>query len=85
LLHDNIQLHTAEEKDKVIGKIRLGKLWLSPLYSCPGTSRLYEYLGSKRIATHEKVKETVTDWYNGLVADFYDKAIVNLCNIWTNA
>jgi hypothetical protein len=29
-----------------------------------------------RTATDEEVKETVTDWLNGLAADLYDERIV---------
>jgi hypothetical protein len=36
------------------------------------------------MAPDEGVKETVTDWLNGLAADFYDEEIV-LCNVSTNA
>jgi hypothetical protein len=37
-----------------------------------------EFLGGKEMATDEVVKGTVTDWSNGLAADFYNKGIVNL-------
>jgi histone-lysine N-methyltransferase SETMAR len=37
-----------------------------------------EFLGGRRIATDEEVKETVTDWLNGLAADLYDEGIVKL-------
>jgi hypothetical protein len=37
-----------------------------------------EFLGGKHMETDEEVKETVTDWLNGLAADFYDKGIVKL-------
>jgi hypothetical protein len=30
------------------------------------------------MATDEEVKDTVTDWLNGLAADFYDEGIVRL-------
>jgi hypothetical protein len=32
----------------------------------------------KWVATDEEVKETVTDWLNGLAANFYDEGIVML-------
>jgi histone-lysine N-methyltransferase SETMAR len=40
--------------------------------------KIKELLGSKRMATDEEVKETVTDWLNGLAANFYDEGIVKL-------
>jgi hypothetical protein len=55
-----------------------------PLQSWPGTFRLPSFpknesvLGSKRIATNEEVKQTVSGWLNGLAADFYDEGIVKL-------
>jgi hypothetical protein len=30
------------------------------------------------MATNEEVKETVTDWLNGVVANFYDEGIIKL-------
>jgi hypothetical protein len=35
-------------------------------------------LGGKRMATDEKVKETVTDWLKTLAADSCDEGIVKL-------
>jgi histone-lysine N-methyltransferase SETMAR len=40
-------------------------------------SKLKEFLGGKRMATDEG-KETVTDYLNGLAADFYDVGINKL-------
>jgi hypothetical protein len=37
-----------------------------------------EFLGSERMVTEDEVKETVSDWLNGLAADFYDEGIVKL-------
>jgi hypothetical protein len=37
-----------------------------------------EFLDGKWMATDEEVKETVTDWLNGLASDFYDEGIVKL-------
>jgi hypothetical protein len=34
-----------------------------------------EFWGTQRMATDEEVKQTATDWLNGLVADFYDEGI----------
>jgi hypothetical protein len=39
--------------------------------------KIKEFLDGKWMAI-DKVKETVTDWLNGLAADFYDKGIVKL-------
>jgi hypothetical protein len=30
------------------------------------------------MATNEEVKEKVTDWLNGLVADFYDEGTIKI-------
>jgi hypothetical protein len=40
--------------------------------------KIKERLGGKWMAIDEEVKETVTDWLNGLVADCYDEGIVKL-------
>jgi hypothetical protein len=32
-----------------------------------------EFFGSKWMASDEEVKETFTDWLNGLVANFHDE------------
>jgi histone-lysine N-methyltransferase SETMAR len=40
--------------------------------------KLKEFLGGKRMAPGEEVKETVTDWLNGLAADFCDEGIVRV-------
>jgi histone-lysine N-methyltransferase SETMAR len=37
--------------------------------------KLKEFLGGKRVETDAGVKETVTAWLNGLVAEFYDEGI----------
>jgi hypothetical protein len=37
--------------------------------------KMKAFLGGKRMATDEEVKETVTDWLNGLGADFYDGTV----------
>jgi histone-lysine N-methyltransferase SETMAR len=41
-------------------------------------SKMKEFLGSKRMATDEEMKETVKDWLNGLAADFHDEGIIKL-------
>jgi hypothetical protein len=41
-------------------------------------AKMKEFLGSKWMATDEEVKETVMDWSNGLVTDFYDERIIKL-------
>jgi hypothetical protein len=35
-------------------------------------------MGSKNAHRWTQVKETVMDWLNGLVADFYDKGFIKL-------
>jgi hypothetical protein len=40
--------------------------------------KLKEFLGGKRMETDAEVKETVTAWLNGLVAESYDEEIVKL-------
>jgi hypothetical protein len=30
------------------------------------------------MGSHEEVKKTVKDWFNGLAADFYDAGVKNL-------
>jgi hypothetical protein len=35
-------------------------------------------LGGKQVVTDEEVKETVTDWLNGLGANIYDEGTVKL-------
>jgi hypothetical protein len=40
--------------------------------------KMKEFLGTKQMGTDEEVKETVTDWLNGLAADFHDVGIVKL-------
>jgi histone-lysine N-methyltransferase SETMAR len=83
LLHDNAQPHTAEKTTKLE---KFG--WENrdhPAHSpdlAPSNFHLFpkmrEFLGGKRMATDEEVKEIVTDWLNGLAANFYDEGIVRL-------
>jgi histone-lysine N-methyltransferase SETMAR len=40
--------------------------------------KLKEFLGGKYMETDAEVKETVTAWFNGLAAEFYDEGIVKL-------
>jgi hypothetical protein len=47
--------------------------------------KMNEFLCSKWMTTDEEVKEPVTDWLNGLAANFYDKGIVSLFSILTDA
>jgi hypothetical protein len=37
-----------------------------------------EFLGGKRMAIDEEVKETVMDWLNGLVVNLHDEGIIKL-------
>jgi histone-lysine N-methyltransferase SETMAR len=38
--------------------------------------KMEEFLDCRRMATDEEIIETVTDWLNGLAADFDDEVIV---------
>jgi hypothetical protein len=39
---------------------------------------LKQLLGRTHVGSNEKVKQTVKDWFHGLVADFYDAGIQKL-------
>jgi histone-lysine N-methyltransferase SETMAR len=84
LLHDNTRPHTAEKMTKLLEKFGWETFDHPPYSPDLAPSDLYifpkmkEFLGSKQMATDEEAKETVTDWLNGLAADFCNKGIVKL-------
>jgi hypothetical protein len=87
LLHENALPHPAEKITKLLEKFGWENLDHAPYSSnlAPSDFHLFpkmkEFLGDKQMTTDEDVKETVTDWLDGLEADFYDKGIVELVQL----
>ena len=88
LLHDNARPHSALQTQNLIRSFGWEQIDHPP-YSpdlAPSDFHLFrylkEFLGGKRFATDDEVKEAVVNWLSSQAADFYDLGIQKLVDCY---
>jgi hypothetical protein len=83
-LRQRTTTHCRKEKTKFLEKFGWENLDHAPSSADLAPSdfhifpKMEEFLGGKQMAPDEGAKETVTDWLNGLAADFYVEGFVRI-------